>query len=520
MSLMMLFLIATVLSTALLVQSQSFSNPVIYEDFPDNDIFRGPDGSFYYSASSFHYSPGAPILQSWDLVNWQLIGHSVPSLDFGANYDLTTNESAYNLGTWASTLRYRESNGQWYWIGCANFWTTYVYTSPFATGPWEQTSSFQPCFYDCGLLIDDDDTLYVVYGSNNVSVAQLSADGLSVVQTQQVFSFPPECTSVEGNRMYKINGSYYILDDCPSDGITLIWRASNPFGPYTRSIFNDGVTSPVPGTGTPIQGSLVETEDGDWYFMSFAWNYPLGRVPILALVTWSDDGFPVLTTIEGGWGESYPYPLPEHPTPSWTGVVEFAGETLGLDWQWNHNPDTTRFTLNSPGLTLHTATVTNDLYAARNTLTHRIHGPHATGVVEIDFTNMADGDHSGLAALKDASAWIGVIRNGTEYYLAVTHGLAMEQYGGTTSTGTVVATEPIAQTNVWLKVTLDAAAVGSHEAIFSYSLDGSTFIQLGDTYALTTDYLFFMGYRYGIFNFATRALGGSVDVLNFASESS
>jgi hypothetical protein len=73
---------------------------------------------------------------------------------------------------------------------------------------------------------------------------------------------------------------------------------------------------------------------------------------------------------------------------------------------------------------------------------------------------------------------------------------------------------------VWLKVSLDAAAVGSHEAHFFYSLDGSTFIKLGDAYTLTTDYLFFMGYRYAIFNYAPQALGGSVDVLSFAIESS
>ncbi|GAB1215521.1 hypothetical protein ATERTT37_004712 [Aspergillus terreus] len=509
--------VAVALSTALAVQGQSFSNPIIYEDFPDNDIFRGPDGSYYFSASSFHYSPGAPILQSWDLVNWELIGHSVPTLDFGSNYD---SQSAYNLGTWASTLRYRESNDQWYWIGCANFWTTYVYTSPSATGPWKQSSSFQPCFYDCGLLIDDDDTMYVAYGSNNVSVAQLSADGLSVVRTQQVFSFPSECHSIEGNRMYKINGSYYILDDCPSDGITEVWKAASPFGPYTRRILNSGVASPVPGTGTPVQGSLVETEAGNWYFMSFAWNYPLGRVPVLAPITWDEDMFPVLTTVNGTWGESYPYPLPEHPTPAWTGVDKFAGKTLGPAWQWNHNPDTTKFTVNNPGLTLHTATVTDDLYAARNTLTHRLHGANPYGIVEIDFSKMADGDHAGLAALKDASAWIGIVRNGTEYRVVVTHGLTMGTYGGTTSTGTAVATVPITQTKVWLKVSLGAAAVGSHEAHFFYSLDGSSFTELGGAYSLTTDYLFFMGYRYGIFNYATRALGGSVEVLSFASESS
>jgi beta-xylosidase len=201
-------------------------------------------------------------------------------------------------------------------------------------------------------------------------------------------------------------------------------------------------------------------------------------------------------------------------------VDKFAGETLGPAWQWNHNPDTTKFSLHNPGLTLHTATVTADLYAARNTLTRRLHGADPYGVVEIDFSNMADGDHAGLAALKDASAWIGIVRNGTEYRVVVTHGLAMGTYGGTTSTRTTVATTPIIRTKVWLKVSLDAAAVGSHEAHFFYSLDGSTFIELGDAYTLTTDYLFFMGYRYGVFNYATQALGGSVDVLRFASESS
>ncbi|KAL2812639.1 glycosyl hydrolase family 43 protein [Aspergillus granulosus] len=522
----LLTLLVAALSTALVVQGRNFSNPVIYEDFPDNDIFRGPDGYYYFSASSFHYSPGAPILRSTDLVNWELIGHSVPTLDFGPNYNLPpTNETAYNLGTWASTMRYRESTDQWYWIGCANFWTTYVYTAPSVTGPWDQSSSFQPCFYDCGLLIDDDDTMYVVYGSNNVSVAQLSPDGLTVVQTQQVFSFPPECESIEGNRMYKINGSYYILDDCPSDGITVVWKAPTPFGSYTRKILIDsshGVASPVPGTGTPIQGSLVETESGEWYFMSFAWNYPLGRVPVLAPITWGDDGFPVLVTVNGSWGETYPSPLPgkEHATPSWTGVDNFTGEELGPAWQWNHNPDPTRFALNKPGLTLRTASVTDDLYAARNTLTHRIHGAKPYGIVEIDFNNMADGDRCGLAALKDASAWIGVVRNGTEYYLAAAHGLTMERYGGTTSTGTIVATAPITRTRVWLKVSMDAAAVGSHEARFSFSLDGTSFTELGGVYTLTTDYLFFMGYRYGIFNYATKALGGSIDLIKFTSEES
>jgi beta-xylosidase len=509
------------LGIGLLAHAQTFNNPVIYEDFPDNDIFLGPDGkTFYWSSSNFHYSPGAPILESTDLVNWQLVGHSVPTLDFGSDYSMQNGQTAYNRGTWASTLRHRKSNGEWYWIGCIDFWTTYVYTAPDVVGPWKQSASFQPCFYDCGLLIDDDDTMYVAYGSNTVSVAQLAADGLSVIKTQQVFSYPSECSGVEGNRMYKINGLYYILDDCPSNGITEIWKSSSPWGPYTRKILINQTPSPVPGSGAPIQGSLIEAPNGQWYFMSFAWAYPLGRLPVLAPLTWGSDGFPVLETVNGGWGQSYPNPLPtNNSVPSWIGGDQFWGNSLSPMWEWNHNPDTTKFSFSEPGLILQTATLTNDLYHARNTLTHRPNQQFPIGTLQIDFTNMADGDQCGLALFRDKSAWIGVVRNGNSYTVTAVQGLTQDSsnHYATTSTGTVVGTAPISVGKVYLQVGMDARANGSNEATFLYGTDGKNWSQLGGTFSLDNGWQYFMGYRYGIFNFATKALGGSIKVLSFVS---
>jgi beta-xylosidase len=509
------------LSLAWTTFGQNFTNPVIYEDFADNDIFLGPNNTFYFSASSMHYSPGAPILRSYDLVNWELIGHSVPTLDFGANYDMSGG-NAYNLGVWASTLRHRESDDQWYWIGCANFWTTYVYTAPDVTGPWSQSASFNPCFYDCGLLIDDDGTMYVAYGSNNVSVAQLAPDGLSIAQTQEVFGYPSECTGIEGNRMYKINGLYYILDDCPSESYTIIWKSSSPFGPYTNKPLTHGLVAPIPDGGTTTQGSLIETQSGDWYFMSFSWAYPLGRMPILAPITWGADGFPVVeTAANGDWGGSYAYHLPEHPMPSWTGIDKFTGTSLGPAWEWNHNPDTTKFSVNN-GVTLSTATVTTDLFQARNTLTHRLDGPYPVGTVEIDFTNMADGDISGLAAFRDQAAWIGIVRTGSTYTVTAVQGLLQNSTDNwsTISDGATVGTAAISVGKAWFRVSLDARAAGTHLANFFYSTDGSSFNQLGGSFTLDTGFNYFMGYRFGIFNFATQALGGSIKVLSFDSEDS
>src|SRR5689334_1604824 len=94
----------------------SFQNPVLWEDLADVDIIRVGD-TYYYSASNMAYSPGAPILKSYDLVHWQYVGHSLPKLDLGPSYDLTGG-NAYNKGTWASSLQYRKSDRTFYWLGC------------------------------------------------------------------------------------------------------------------------------------------------------------------------------------------------------------------------------------------------------------------------------------------------------------------------------------------------------------------------------------------------------------------
>lgn len=74
----------------------TYTNPVLWEDLADIDIFRVND-TYYYSASNMAFSPGAPILSSKDLVNWEYIGHSVPRLDFGMPdaYSLDDGKQAY-----------------------------------------------------------------------------------------------------------------------------------------------------------------------------------------------------------------------------------------------------------------------------------------------------------------------------------------------------------------------------------------------------------------------------------------
>ena len=509
-------------ATTSLLSSQSSSeiiseltNPVLFEDFPDNDVFLGPDNAFYLSASSFHFSPGAPILRSYDLINWEFIGHSVPTLDFGDAYSMIGG-TAYRRGIWASTLRHRKSNGLWYWYGCIDFYNSFVYTAPSVTGPWSQAAMFSgQCFYDCGLLIDDDDTMYIVYTSGNVHIAQLSQDGLSVTKTQEVIVPPAAYNYLEGNRIYKRNGTYYVLDDNPGVA-TLIWQSTSLWGPWTWKALGVNVGSPAGLGGTVVQGSLLETPAGDWFFMSFSWNYPLGRMPVIAPIAWGSDGFPVLNAPSNNFADSYPNPLQTRPLSfPWLGTDTFSGTSLSPSWEWNHNPDPTKFSVNN-SITLSSATITNDLFQARNTLCHRIQGPLSTATVELDFGNMADGDSAGLAAFRDWTAYIGIKRSGSVFTISNVQGVLQNQTTyATISDGTVAASASISKGKVWLKGTMETLNTGPHNVSFQYSTDGHIFNALGSSYTLTTDYNLFIGYRWGIFNYATKALGGSVLLSSF-----
>ncbi|MEU1107004.1 glycoside hydrolase 43 family protein [Streptomyces tibetensis] len=493
----------------------TYTNPVIWQDFADIDIIR-VENTYYCSASTMHYSPGAPVLRSYDLVNWEIAGHAVPVLDFGAKYDLSGGRG-YVRGIWASSLAYRPAEGTFYWLGQIDFARTHLYTARSVEGPWSRHATLPQVYYDAGMLVDDDNTLYVAYGNGTISVAQLSADGRSQVRAQQVFSTPSSIGTLEGSRFYKINGSYYIFLTRPANGQYILRSTSGPFGPYTlRQVLLD-LPGPISGGGVPHQGGLVRTQSGAWYYMAFIDAYPGGRMPALAPVTWTSDGWPVVQLVNGAWGRSYPGPVvpppPRQVTPL-TGADTFDGTVLKPRWEWNHNPDNGKWTVNN-GLTLRTATVTDDLYWARNTLTHRIQGPTSTATVQLDHSAMRDGDRAGLALLRNSSAWIGLKRDGGATRVVMVDGLTMDGNWNTTGTGIERASASVPGGRLWLRANADIRPGASRPGTFSYSTDGVTFTRLGPAFAMGNDWRFFMGYRFALFNHATRALGGSIRVTRF-----
>ncbi|MDZ5034819.1 hypothetical protein GNF81_19200, partial [Clostridium perfringens] len=101
---------------------------------------------------------------------------------------------------------------------------------------------------------------------------------------------------------------------------------------------------------------------------------------------------------------------PEKPADS----DEFNSEMLGNNWQWNHVSDPEKWSLTerSGYMRLHTATVTDNLSTAQNTLRQRVVGPESSATIKMDISNMKDGDIAGLSVIQRDYNYIGVTTEG------------------------------------------------------------------------------------------------------------
>lgn len=192
----------------------------------------------------------------------------------------------------------------------------------------------------------------------------------------------------------------------------------------------------------------------------------------------------------------------------------------------NHNPDTSKFSVDT-GLALKTATVTYDPYSARNSLTHRILAPNATVTIAMDASAMADGRWhiAALSHFRDDSAYIGVSRSGSSNSVIMVNNFTMNADWSTRSNGTIIQSTALNNDHVWLRAFADVQPAftdttpgETRMGTFSYNTNGEIFTLLGEPLLLSTTYFFFMAYRSGILNYATKELGGSVVVNNFTME--
>ena len=501
-------------------------NPMLWADVPDPDIIRVGD-TFYLVSTTMHLMPGAPIMKSKDLKNWETVGYIFDKLTDSPKYDLSATEgTVYGRGQWATSLKYHK--GKFYALLAPNeagsMGDTYIFTADKAEGPWKQVSRMRH-FHDCSLFFDDDDRVYVVYGTGEMM--ELKKDLSDVIEGTHRHIFQREADEtglLEGSRMIKHNGKYYLLmiSHVYAPGRhrrEVCYRADNIQGPYEKRTI---LQSEFGGFSYEAQGTIVDTQDGDWYGVIFQDRAGVGRVLTVMPCRWID-GWPMLGDEEGKVPARVRPLKSGEPAKSIVCADDFSSEKLGLHWQWNHNPVDKAWSLTErPGyLRLKTARVVPNLYLAPNTLTQRMEGPKCTGSVALDLSKMKDGDIAGLAAFNDHSAVMAIKKVGKKLTLELSdQQVRLTQREKKVEKVEVKVLESVDlnknQQKIWLRI--DANFIPRTDiATFSYSLDGKEWTKIGGDFRMGFDWQrFFMGTKFGIFNYATKKVGGYVDVDEFA----
>ena len=483
-------------------------NPVIFADVPDMSIVR-VGNTYYMSSTTMHMSPGVPIMKSPDLINWKLVNYAYDTLASVDELNLQNGKSTYGRGSWASCIRYH--NGLFYVSTFAQTTgKTYIYTTKdIEKGPWK-VSSFRPSYHDHSLFFDDDGRVYMIYGAGNLKLIELNSDlsGVKAGTSEQVIienASAPSGNNIglpaEGSQLFKIKGKYYLFNiTWPKGGMrtVVIHRADKITGPYEGrlALQHLGVA----------QGGLIETPEGNWYAYLFRDYGAVGRIPYLVPVKW-EDGWPVLG-VAGKVPETLDLPAGKGLIPGIVASDEFtrkSGEpALPLVWQWNHNADNKLWSVTKRKgyLRLTTGRIDTAFLMARNTLTQRTIGPVCTGSIALDVSHMKEGDFAGLSLLQKNYGLVGVkISNGSKTIVMINAG---------TGTAKEEQAVPLNQGKVYLKARCDFT-YRKDSADFFYSLDGRSWMRIGSPLKMTYTLPHFMGYRFGLFNYAAKNTGGYAD---------
>jgi beta-xylosidase len=495
--------------TVLTAQQKGAKNPVLFADVPDLSMIRVGD-TYYMSSTTMHMSPGVPIMKSKDLVNWQLVSYAYDTLVSNDDMNLENGKSTYGRGSWASSIRYHKGL---YYVStfAATSGKTHIYTTKnIEKGPWKAIA-FRPSLHDHSLFFDDDGKVYMLYSNKKLTLVELKEDlsGLKegginqvVIEDVTVPTQPIGPSNLgEGSQLFKVAGKYYLFNiTWPKDGMrtVVVHRAEKITGPYEgRVALQDlGVA----------QGGLINTQKGEWFAYLFRDYGAVGRIPYLVPVKWQD-GWPALGE-NGKVPQTLNLPASIGLIPGIVASDEFnrkkGDAALPLVWQWNHNPDNRLWSLDARKgfLRLTTGRVDSGFLQAKNTLTQRTIGPVSSGTTRLDVAGMKDGDFAGLSLLQKNYGLVGVqLADGKKSIVMI------NASGGSP---VVAQTIPLQQPTVYFKAECNFTD-RKDVANFYYSLDGKTWQPAGTELKMTYTLPHFMGYRFGLFNYATKTTGGFAD---------
>ena len=543
----------------------TFTNPLFYDEFSDPDILRVGD-DYYLAGTTMHTVPGLVILHSKDLVNWENIAYCFDRFDFADDaFSLKNHQEIYGQGVWAPAIRY--ANGQFYVFTNINGKGLQCYTAKDIRGPW-QHHNMQGRIYDLSVLFDDDGKIYAIHGYGEVKCTELKPDMSGPIEETERTIIPEGSAVGEGHHIYKINGMYYLIStDYRPNGRTLCSRSKSIWGPYETititadetfgyhaasltqvpqgeqyRIGHDGTRFGIPEVDKDAtactnihQGGIVKDQSGQWWALLMMDFHSIGRTVTLAPITWKD-GWPMLG-LEGNLGraprtwlkpqievrgekqevrdysagsfapydrsDDFDYSLTSHHSP-------LTSKKLKPIWQWNHNPDDSKWCLRNGRLRLQ-AMPAEQLMWARNSLTQRVIGPTSVATVELYTKGMKDGDVAGLGNINVPCSWIGVVKEGKQTILR-----CFEQATNDTIDISLTSHPLPLTSKIYLRMVGDYDHDRAH---YEYSFDGASYQQVGREMPLSYQLISFQGSRHALFAFNVKGRnGGYAEFDNFTVE--
>ncbi len=510
----------------------TYTNPLFYDEFSDPDILRVGD-DYYLAGTTMHSVPGLVILHSRDLVNWENVAYCFDRFDFEDDaFSLKNGREVYGQGIWAPCIRY--ANGQFYIFSNVNGKGLQCYTSKDIHGPWTH-HNMQGKIYDLSVLFDDDGKIYAIHGYGEVHCTELKPDMSGPMEETDRIIIPEGSSVGEGHHIYKFDGMYYLIStDYEPNGRTLCSRSESIWGPYETCVITADETfgyhaasltkikGRIEPDGHPValgpldkdataasnahQGGIVQTQEGDWYALFMMDFHSIGRTVTLAPITWVD-GWPMFG-LEGNLGRAprtwFKPNIPaaaaadERPHAPYERNETFDGKQLGRVWQWNHNPDDTKWRLKGGRLQLQSMPA-EQLMWARNSLTQRVIGPASTTTVELFVKGMKDGDVAGLGNINVPCSWLGIVNDGGKLTLRCFEQL----HNDTVDTEISLPSDG----RIWLRFDGDFDNDQGH---YAYSLDGQEFHQVGGEMNLSYQLITFQGSRMALFAFNHKGDNGGV----------
>jgi len=482
-----------------------YQNPILNADYSDPDAVRVGD-TYYMTASSFNSSPGLPLLTSKDLVNWTLVGHALPKLVPSAHFAVPRT----GAGVWAPSLRHHDGK---FWI----FYPDpdhgiYVITATNFAGPWSEPHLLLAGkgLIDPAPLWDEDGKAWLIHawaksraGINNVlTLRSMAPDGKRLLDSEGKVVIDgnklPGYRTLEGPKLYKHEGWYYVF--APAGGVEEGWqsvfRSRRIDGPYEDRIVMEQGETVING---PHQGAWMRDQDGKDWFVHFQDRKAYGRVTHLQPMTWKD-GWPIIGTEGPKAGVGNPVlqwtkPVAGQPVTVPPTTDEFAGKTLGLQWQWNANQQASWHSLTArPGYLRLPVVATPEtkgyVRAAPNIVTQKLPATAFTVDTRIELQKAADGDRAGLILNGQTYAAIGLRKQAGALQLVYTVCEPVKPRCQETET-VLLAQAPSA---LHLRMTMAEGA----QARFFYSVDGKEFKPAGAPFAATKGH--WVGAQMGLYS--------------------